>query len=262
VSLAHYVKERPFIEEWGPPARRVARRLYQKYFSMALLAAVVLHVGSMGIGWGIHTYLKGRKPEAAIKTARLITRSQMSAPPSVTDKPAEVPKFAVAAPSKPKAPPMGIPVPVPEEEAPVATTIASQTQLPFASTEGDTGLGEEVAGGVPWGDEDGGLVIEEEVLPGLDDFVPVEESPVIVEFKTPEYPRLAREAGIEGLVVVRALVGKDGRVKDTVIGKGAHELLDAAALAAAKQCTFKPAIQNKNPVAVWVAIPFNFHLQN
>ena len=134
--------------------------------------------------------------------------------------------------------------------------------MPFADAEGDTGLGDTALAGVPWGEEGGeGLVIEE-VLPAPDEFIPVEEQPVIVEWKTPEYPRMAREAGIEGIVTVRALVGKDGKVRDAILGKGVHQLLDEAALAAAKECVFKPAIQNKNPVAVWVAIPFNFHLQN
>lgn len=261
MSLRAYLSERPVIEEWGPPARRLARRLYQRYFSIALVAAAALHFGSLLIGWGVHNMLAAREAESATKEVRLVPYRDLGAPPSLESAPAEPPKFAVA-PPKPSAPPAAIPVPVVEEEA-EATTIASQTQMPFASAEGDTGLGDENMGGVPWGEEGGtGLVIEEEALPSPDEFIPVEEQPVIVEFKTPEYPRMAREAGIEGVVTVRALVGKDGKVRDAILGKGVHQLLDEAAIAAAKECVFKPAIQNKNPVAVWVAIPFNFHLQN
>jgi TonB family protein len=61
---------------------------------------------------------------------------------------------------------------------------------------------------------------------------------------------------------VRVLVGRDGKVKDTVLGKAVNGILDEAALEAAKHYVFKPAMQNKKPVAVWVAIPFNFKLYN
>lgn len=260
MSLRAYLAQRSILEEWGPPARRLAHRLYQRNFFLALVLASVFHLGSLATGWGVHWYLNREKPQTDMRQAKLVPYRSLAPPPSLDQKPSAPPKFAIAPPKKPKAPPAGVPKPVPKEEAPV-TTIASQQQLPFADTEGDTGLGEEFIEGVPWGEDDGeGIVIDD--FPGPNDFVPVEEQPVIVEFKTPEYPRLAREAGIEGLVVVRALVDRDGRVKETLIGKGAHELLDQAALAAAMECTFKPAIQNKNPVAVWVAIPFNFHLRD
>ncbi|MFN0149169.1 MAG: energy transducer TonB [bacterium] len=260
MSLRAYLSERPVIEGWGPPARRLARRLYQKYFSLALILASAFHIGGLLVGWGVHKALTAQEAANETKDVRLVQYHELAAPPSLEQAPAEPPKFQIA-PQKISAPPAAIPIPVVEEEA-VATTIASQEQLPFADAEGDTGLGDEGLAGVPWGEEGGtGLVIED-VMPAPDDFIPVEEQPVIVEFKTPEYPRMAREAGIEGVVTVRALVGKDGKVRDAILGKGVHQLLDEAAIAAAKECVFKPAIQNKNPVAVWVAIPFNFHLQN
>lgn len=38
-------------------------------------------------------------------------------------------------------------------------------------------------------------------------------------------------------------------------------MLNEAALRAARQWVFKPALANNRPVAVWVAVPFDFHLQ-
>jgi protein TonB len=147
-----------------------------------------------------------------------------------------------------------------QEEAEV-TTIASQAQIPFAGTEGDTGLGSDLSEGVPWGEEGGGdLVIQEEELPSPDEFVPYEDQPVLVERPAPVYPELAQMAKIEGTVIVKVLVGKDGKVKDAIIGKGVNGILDQAALDAAKNAVFRPAMQNKKPVAVWVAIPFKFQL--
>jgi protein TonB len=260
VSLRGYVFERPLIEDLGPPARRTARKLYQRYVAWALVIAAAFHLAVGLGGWGVREILARRAAGQATRQVRIVPYREIGAPPSLQQKPFEPPKFALA-PPKLKAPPTGIPVPVPKEEAP-STTIASQTQIPFAGTEGDTGLGDTTFAGSPYGTEDGtGLEIED-VMPLPDDFVPVEEQPVLVEMKAPDYPPLAREAGIEGTVIVRALVAKDGRVKDVLLGKGVNVVLDEAALAAARDCVFKPAIQNKNPVAVWVAIPFRFSLQD
>jgi len=38
-------------------------------------------------------------------------------------------------------------------------------------------------------------------------------------------------------------------------------MLDASAIAAAKQYIFKPALSNNRPVAVWVRVPMRFSLQ-
>lgn len=260
MSLRDYLLERPVLEDLGPLPRRAARRRYQRYFLAALALASTVHVVIVVSGWAVREALKRRPAEASTRQVKLVPYRELGAPPSLQAQPDEAPKFAIA-PPKFKAPPAGIPVPVPKEEAPV-TTIASQQQLPFAGTEGDTGLGDTAVAGVPWGVEGGeGIVIEEEVLPSPDEFVPVEEQPVLVEMKPPDYPSLAREAGIEGTVIVRVLVGKDGKVKDAILGKGVNAVLDEAALAAARHYVFKPAIQNKNPVAVWVAIPFRFSLK-
>jgi protein TonB len=262
VSLQEYLYERPVIEQLGDPGRRFARRRYQRFLTHAVLIAGAIHLGAMLTGIAVSAIMKMRREAERTRTVKLVPYREIAAPPSLDAKPAEAPKFAVKAPEF-RAPPSGIPIPVPEEAAPLATTIASQKQLPFAGTEGDTGLGDEFLDGVPWGMEGGeGIAIQEEVYPGLNDFVAVEEQPVLVEKPTPPYPELARLAKIEGTVIVRVLVGRDGKVKDTVLGKAVNGILDEAALEAAKHYVFKPAMQNKKPVAVWVAIPFNFKLYN
>jgi protein TonB len=61
------------------------------------------------------------------------------------------------------------------------------------------------------------------------------------------------------MVTLRVLVGLDGRVKDVSVDRGSP-LLDAAAIAAARQWVFTPALSNGRPVMVWVAIPVRFSL--
>ena len=79
---------------------------------------------------------------------------------------------------------------------------------------------------------------------------------------SPEYPAIAKEAGVSGLVVAHLLVGRDGHVLDVRIDEQHSVLmLNEAAVRAARQWVFKPALANNRPVAVWVAVPFNFRLQ-
>ena len=60
-------------------------------------------------------------------------------------------------------------------------------------------------------------------------------------------------------MLVQALVGKDGKVKDTQVVKSIP-MLDDAAVKAVRQWVFKPALSNNKPVAVWVAVPVRFSL--
>ena len=95
--------------------------------------------------------------------------------------------------------------------------------------------------------------------PKSTDSVYVEVLPEPVTKVPPIYPDLAREAGVEGTVMVQALVLKDGTVGDTKIGKSIP-MLDAAAAAAVRQWRFKPAMTKGLPVTVWFPVPVRFSL--
>lgn len=92
-----------------------------------------------------------------------------------------------------------------------------------------------------------------------DGFAAVDVMPVLLDLPAPEYPDYARQAEVEGTVMIKALVGKDGLVERASIVEG-HSYLNDPALAAAKQAKFKPALQDGLPVAVWVQIPMRFTL--
>jgi protein TonB len=76
----------------------------------------------------------------------------------------------------------------------------------------------------------------------------------------PDYPEIARRAGVEGTVWVKILVDKEGKAKKAVVMKSDAEIFDEPAKAAALQWVFTPAIMNNGPVAVWAAVPFRFKL--
>ncbi len=94
-------------------------------------------------------------------------------------------------------------------------------------------------------------------LPRFGEYVYFDELPVALTKVAPAYPAAAREAGVDGTVLVQALVGKDGRVKDTRVVKSIP-MLDEAAETAVRHWVFKPALSNNRPVAVWVAVPVKF----
>lgn len=92
-------------------------------------------------------------------------------------------------------------------------------------------------------------------------FWKVEVKPKPINIPVPNYPEMARTAGIEGQAVVEALVDVDGKVADARILKSAgNTALDQAAVEAAMRSTFTPAKQRDQAVRVWVSIPFRFTL--
>lgn len=93
-------------------------------------------------------------------------------------------------------------------------------------------------------------------LSGRDAF---DKAPEVVTAPLAAYPEMAKEAQIEGTVVLRLLVGRDGRVKDVVVMHGIN-YLDAAAKDAALHRIYKPALSHGEPVSVWIDVPFEFNL--
>jgi protein TonB len=92
-------------------------------------------------------------------------------------------------------------------------------------------------------------------------FWKVEVKPKPEYIPKPIYPEPARIAGIEGNVVIEALVDVDGKIIDAKVLKSSGNVaLDEAALTAARQARFTPAKQRDMPVRVWVSIPFRFTL--
>lgn len=77
-----------------------------------------------------------------------------------------------------------------------------------------------------------------------------------------EYPSLARQVGIDGVVVVQALISENGEViKANVVQSDNIMLNDNAVKAIKKFRGFRPAIQDKKNVKCWVTIPIKFRLR-
>ena len=77
-----------------------------------------------------------------------------------------------------------------------------------------------------------------------------------------KYPSVAQENGIQGRVLVRFVVKKDGSVGEVQVLRGVHETLDKEAVRLMKSlpCKFTPGKQNGRPVNVWFTMPISFKL--
>jgi TonB family protein len=86
------------------------------------------------------------------------------------------------------------------------------------------------------------------------------EAPVLVKRAEPEYPAEARRAGLEGVVILEAIISESGCVREVVVSKGAGPLLDFQAMRAVFQWRYKPAQLNGRPVRVYLTVTVSFNL--
>ena len=81
----------------------------------------------------------------------------------------------------------------------------------------------------------------------------------IITQTKPEYPPLARQARIQGTVVLHAIIDKEGRVSQLEVVSG-HPLLVQSAIEAVKQWRYKPTQLNGDPVEVDTTIQVTFQM--
>jgi TonB family protein len=77
----------------------------------------------------------------------------------------------------------------------------------------------------------------------------------------PRYPMIARRAGIQGPVVVRGIVRRDGTIDNVEVIKDLPYGLGEAASEAVSQWHFRPATYRGEPIDVYYTVTVNFRLQ-
>jgi protein TonB len=80
---------------------------------------------------------------------------------------------------------------------------------------------------------------------------------LLIRQVNPSYPSLARNAHIEGTVVLHAVIGRNGTVQSVTAVQG-HPLLIPAAMDAVKRWLYKPYYLNGEPVAAQTEVIINF----
>jgi TonB family protein len=98
--------------------------------------------------------------------------------------------------------------------------------------------------------------------PGDREFVAWSRTPELVRALPPEYPKLAREAGAEGRILLSVTVGCYGNVEAVaVLHSDVTPSMEKAAIAAAARFEFEPAMQRDMPVRSQMAVPVWFRLR-
>jgi protein TonB len=245
------------------------KKSYQGFFTKGLIIAVIVHFVLVG-GYLLINYVNKIKAEEQNKqNQRIINVTDLEPPPSATDeeppppKPLEVP---------PVAPPKDLtaltPEPVAKEKA-QEQTIKTQQELEQIKTPVGSDSSKLTYSGpvkveekkVEEKIEKKEKVVEKSTYESFE----VEKAPECVNLAqvraAMQYPPAARDAGIEGRVTVKVLVGPEGTVikVGSVSGPDAFrdEVMDKAS-----QLQFTPGLQNGKPVKVWVTVPFSFKLKN
>jgi protein TonB len=233
-----------FMPYGAPELQSVAR----PYMVRALLVSATLST-MLFAAFGVLQPLLVRTSAPPPLTPIIWRHDMVPAPPPLLN----VAPVRPVSPTAPSAAISGVPVPKPDAQVPVDRTIPTQQDLRGSTPGAGEGAGERP------------LIVEPpaaEALPDFGTYTYREQEPAPVTMVRPEYPAMAKEAGVSGLVMVAVLVGKNGHVLDARI-EPSHSILmlNDAALEAARKWVFTPALANQKPVAVWVAVPFHFTLQ-
>jgi protein TonB len=75
----------------------------------------------------------------------------------------------------------------------------------------------------------------------------------------PIYPQIARAAGIQGTVVIQAIISKSGHIESARVLSGSP-MLQEAALQAVRAARYRPFLLNNQPTEVETTIRIVFHL--
>jgi TonB family protein len=149
----------------------------------------------------------------------------------------------------------GIPVPVPDLQAKPEEIPADQITLSQTSNASLDGLG------------DGSIIVQpvpDDMIapePDMNIFHAIEIEPQVIHSIVPDYPEIARRSIMEGKVIVKVLVDKDGKVRKSAVIFSDNEVFNQSSLNAAGQYVFTPGMMNNGPVWVWVTVRFEFKLR-
>jgi protein TonB len=247
---------------------------YNRHLGLALGISVGLHLVVIGLYVGTTRMLEIARPPAVIRdttgTRVIMVQPEPRSSVSRGEPSRERPSRYKPGGTPPASAMMRGGIPVAKDDSLVVDgSFAAGKDIAYASPWGSdiTGKGNDSVGlgrQLPVVDDHDHGERSAPSRPKPDDFIPVEEQPAWDAddlLRRVKYPELARRNGVEGLVVVRALIERNGRVVDTQVDRSDNPILTEAAVEAVRATPFTAAKQNGYPVAVWIQIPVTFALE-
>ena len=213
---------------------------------------VLLHVAAI---WGLHSGLLRRAAEVVVPVELLsefITLPQPQVapqPPAPAPAPVPAPKPVVQPkPRTPPAPrPVAAPSPAPSPQPPIAVAEPQPAPPPVAAPVATAPAPAPVAAPAP---------------PAPPRIELPSTSADYLQNPQPPYPPMSRRLGEEGQVMLRVLIGADGRAVQAEIRRSSgYERLDSVALETVRTWRFVPGKRNGVPEDMWFNVPITFELR-
>jgi periplasmic protein TonB len=215
----------------------------RKWYTLPL--SFVIHTGALAIFVVAPLVATDVLPTPRFVLEYMITQSAPSLPPAVpTPRQAEKPTSVIM---NPRVAPV---------EAPMGVGVESGIEM-TAEPVDNRGLAGIVEGF--WTRE-----IFSELLPVVGPVEPVRpgghiKPPTRIKDVLPIYPEIARSARVEGVVIIEAIIGADGKVQNAKVLRS-RPLLDEAALDAVRAWEYTPTLLNGQPVPVIMTVTVQFTL--
>jgi len=102
-------------------------------------------------------------------------------------------------------------------------------------------------------------LVAQDTRPASRQVPPDKVQPLLINKVAPTYPPLARQARIQGTVILSIIITKAGDVDDVKLVSG-HPMLVPAVIDAVKQWKYRPYEENGEPIAIQTTIQVNFTL--
>ena len=226
-----------------------------------IVASVVLfHVAAL---WALHAGLLQRVVEVVVPVMA-ISQAEPPPPPPKPPEPVKPPE-----PPKPVDPPKPVPLtPPPKTVQPVLTPAPpvvspAPAAVLSAPTAAPTAPAVPAAASAPPAPP---------TPPSPPPAAPAPPPPAKVELPTskadylhnppPDYPRMSKRLGEQGRVVVKVLIGEDGRAqKVELLTTSGFERLDKSAMEAAMRWRYVPGKRGGVAEAMWYQVPIQFTLE-
>lgn len=205
----------------------------RKTMRWAGIVAVVLHV----IFFAVQLPKVGAQEQAPKKTKVYVVQQVRFKPPPPKQQ-QEIPK--------PKVKKVPIPDPTPDEPEPLRLQEDIEPDVDMPDTDIIMGIPD----GPPPMEPSGPIRVGGDV-----------KAPKKLIYPSPQYTEIARKARITGVVIIEAIIDKQGDVTNVKILKSLPMGLDQAAADAVARWKFEPATLNGKPVAVIYNLTVNFQLQ-